>query len=382
MSVSKLASGRWGAQVWDRALDTNVRVSKVLGDDYLSADGEIGSRSFRTKTAAKRAREDARRKLDGPRGGVTVGEWFKTWTTDPLWARPKESTDKHNAERVGAFAKKYKNVPIRDLGEDRGDAIVAEWLAGGRRNGTVSSLRAFINDAMSAAGGRQLARNPFAGLGLEKTKGNKDKLPPNVEQMDILIGHAERLTPPSFAAYLEFGCVTGIRVGEIDYLQWPAIRWDDGEVDVVEQWNSKLGKPTEPKYGPYTVALTSRGRDVLLKMKRQDSGSGFVFETLRGTHYTPSARTHHWNRVRSAAALDDFTLYLATRHHFGWYAINILGLDPAVVAEQFGHKDGGKLVEQLYGHPDKAKRRAKIRDAHDAANQTVRHLTVVRDESA
>jgi hypothetical protein len=100
-------------------------------------------------------------------------------------------------------------------------------------------------------------------------------------------------------------------------------------------------------------------------MKREQIDSPFVFTTIRGTHYTPSSRTHHWNRVRAATGLGDTTLYMATRHHFGWYALNVLGLESVVIAEQFGHKDGGKLVEQLYGHPDRARRRQLLRAAHD-----------------
>jgi hypothetical protein len=103
-------------------------------------------------------------------------------------------------------------------------------------------------------------------------------------------------------------------------------------------------------------------------MKREQGDSPFVFTTIRGTHYTPSSRTHHWNRVRAAAGLGNTTLYMATRHHFGWYALNVLGLESAVVAEQFGHKDGGRLVEQLYGHPDRAPswaRRSRLRRRAD-----------------
>lgn len=113
-------------------------------------------------------------------------------------------------------------------------------------------------------------------------------------------------------------------------------------------------------------------------MKREQVDSPFVFTTIRGTHYTPSSRTHHWNRVRGAARLGDTTLYMATRHHFGWYALNVLGLESAVVAEQFGHKDGGKLVEQLYGHPDRTRRRQRLREALDAADQEPR-LDLVRN---
>jgi hypothetical protein len=42
-----------------------------------------------------------------------------------------------------------------------------------------------------------------------------------------------------------------------------------------------------------------------------------VFTTLRGSHYRPSSRAHHWNRVRCAAGLGNVDLYTATRHYFG-----------------------------------------------------------------
>ena len=72
-----------------------------------------------------------------------------------------------------------------------------------------------------------------------------------------------------------------------------------------------------PKYGPYTIALVARGRDVVLHMKRDSAESPFVFTTLRGNHYRPTSRTHHWNRVRAAAGLGNVSLYLATRHYWG-----------------------------------------------------------------
>lgn len=109
--------------------------------------------------------------------------------------------------------------------------------------------------------------------------------------MEAMLRHARELTPPSFAAYLEFGCVSGLRPGEIDALPWENIRWYDHEIDVRVQWLAKLREFDIPKYGLYTVALTARARAVLLNMKREQAESPFVFATIRGTHYTPSSRT-------------------------------------------------------------------------------------------
>jgi hypothetical protein len=75
--------------------------------------------------------------------------------------------------------------------------------------------------------------------------------------------------------------------------------------------------------------------------------SGYAFTTLRGSHYRPSSRAHHWNRVRCSAGLGDVDLYTATRHYLGWYAWNVLELDARDIALHFGHQDGGELVRKL-----------------------------------
>jgi hypothetical protein len=94
MSIQKLPSGRWRAQVYDASTGKLLSVSKVLG----------GLGTFRTKTEAKEARAEARKRLRRGLSGVTVAEFHERWTTDPLFARPKESTNIHNRERTRGFA--------------------------------------------------------------------------------------------------------------------------------------------------------------------------------------------------------------------------------------------------------------------------------------
>jgi hypothetical protein len=64
--------------------------------------------------------------------------------------------------------------------------------------------------------------------------------------------------------------------------------------------------------------------------------------------------------------MGNVSLYEATRHYFGWYALNVLDLPPHVIALQLGHTDGGDLVRKLYGHPDSAIARERIRAAFRA----------------
>lgn len=367
MSVQQLPSGKWRAQVYDPSQGKNVSVSKVTGEDG----------TYRTKTEAKQARAKAREVL-GTVSAVTVGDFHTRWTTDPLFlGKKRESTNIHNEERTRGFAKQYATMPLAHVA----DEVVAEWLKGGKRNGTVPALRAMFNAAASAKAGRLIAVNPFAELGIAQSRGNRDKQPPSQQQMEEMIGLAWEITPPSFAGYLEFASVTAIRPSELDALAPDAIDYKADEIHVREQWNAKTRKFTAPKYGPYTVALVGRAREVLTRIPKELDSDQFVFTTLRGTHYTPSSRTHHWNRVRSGVGLPAMTLYLASRHYFGWYAINVLGLPPHVVAEQLGHKDGGKLVRTLYGHPDSSRARQLIREAHDEHGR-LRPLRIVKKESA
>jgi integrase len=101
-------------------------------------------------------------------------------------------------------------------------------------------------------------------------------------------------------------------------------------------------------------------RDRLLALPRQ---SEWVFTTLRGHHFVPSTRSHHWNHVRCSIGLGATSLYEAARHYFAWYLLNVAELPDHDVAAQLRHTDGGTLVRELYGHPDAAMARERIRAA-------------------
>jgi hypothetical protein len=206
VSLSKLPSGRWRAQVHDSSLGRNVSVSRVLG----------GPGTFATKSEAKRAREQARARLGDIRmdGGTLRGFWER-WTTDPLFARPTESTNIHNRERTRAFVDRYGTRRMDAID----DTVVAEWLAGGKRNGTIPALRAMFNDAASAKGGRLVRQNPFAQLGISHGPGHRHEQPSSEEQVWKLIRCARDLASPSFGAWLQVAAFTGLRPGELDALR-------------------------------------------------------------------------------------------------------------------------------------------------------------------
>lgn len=347
MSLSRLPSGRWRAQIHHPGKGHNVGVGEILG----------GISTFRTKAEAKQAREEARRRLRARLESATVRDFAERWTTDELFARPKRSTMIHNAERVRGFVERYGDLPLGAVT----DATVAEWLAGGARNATVPALRAMFNDAMSAKAGRLIDRNPFAKLGLARSRGNRDKQPPSEATVWELIGAAHELVCPSFAAWLQVGAFTGMRPGELDGLPLANVDFDRGVITVSQQFNSTSCDITAPKNGRTREAiLTPPAREALLGIPVE---SEWAFTTIRGSHYTPSARAYHWKAVRAAVGYND-SLYLATRHFAGWYMVNVLELASEDVALALGHEDGGELVRILYGHRDRSLALKRVSDAY------------------
>jgi integrase len=348
MSIVKLPSGRWRAQVYDPVGGKNLSVSRVLG----------GPGTFATKTEAKRAREAARARLGTLRErDVTVRGFWERWTTDPLFARPKESSDIRRRELTAGFVERYGDLPIAQVG----DEVVADWLAGGGRSGSVQGLCSMFNDAASMKAGRLIVRNPFGKLGIPRERGRRDQQPPGERKVWEIVAHARRLAGPSFAAWLQVAAFTGLRPGELDALRWARVDCARDRIVVAEQFNAATRKFDTPKNHLRREApLTAQARDALQGLARE---SQFCFVSPRGGHWTPSSRAYHWKAVKAAAGWEG-SLYLATRHFAGWYMVNELEMSSEDVAIALGHQDGGNLVRRLYGHRDKSRALDRIVGAY------------------
>jgi integrase len=348
VSVTRLPSGRRRAQVYDASTGKNVSVSAILG----------GQGTFATKSEAKRAREQARERLGSARSReVTVRAFWERWTTDPLFARPKRSSGIRRRELTKAFVDHYGDIPLVQVG----DEIVADWLAGGKRAGSVQGLCSMFNDAASVKAGRLIDRNPFQKLGISRGKGRRDQQPPSEQQVWQMIGYARNLACPSFAAWLQVAAFTGMRPGELDALRWERVDFDRHRIVVAEQFNAATRTFDTPKNHLRREApLTAHARDSLLGLARE---SEFCFVSLRSEHWTPSSRAYHWKAVRAAAGWNG-SLYLATRHFAGWYMVNELEMPSEDVAIALGHQDGGNLVRRLYGHRDNGRALDRIIGAY------------------
>ena len=271
-----------------------------------------------------------------PNAHLTVREWWEEWTTSDVYGKARgrsPETVTHNRERTSAFVERYGDRLVRTIDRE----VAYEWLADGNR-WTIPALRAMFNDA-ERAGKIPVGTAPFNRLGLAVPTRVGRQLPARAD-IDRMHSLADELTPPSFAAYLFTVGWQGIRPGEGDALRWDRLDFEAGTMMIDQQWSAKGRRFKEPKHGSTRkLPMVPVVRDRLAELPRE---SEFVFTTVRGTHYTPSSRVHHWDRVRCTLGLGDVELYLATRHFFVTYAIEVLELSVEDVGWYCGHRGAGR----------------------------------------
>lgn len=281
----------------------------------------------------------------------TVDEWVEKWTTDPGFKRAKQSTNLHNKERVRKLAEDFKGVPMHQI--DR--ATARTW--GLENKHRVPAVRAMFTDARLDG---VIDANPFEQLRISKTAGRKHIEALTEKEVRELAKIADKKWPdwPVMSAMIVFSAYSGLRLGEMLALRWADIDWENGLIRVDRQWSQKARTYTPPKSGlTRVVALLAPAADALRRVDRNLGAHDLVWYSRRGKRIEPSLHDYYWRQVVNtfneragedrAAALD---LEWHGLRHFTASLLVDKGAQPHDIAGQLGHTDGGKLVQELYGH--------------------------------
>lgn len=298
----------------------------------------------------------------------TVAEWVAHWT-DPSsgYGRAKESTNRHYAERVKAFADEFGDRPLDSF--DRPTA--RKWA--NANPGRLGPVRAMFTDAVQDG---ILPVNPFVGLGISRGGGRKRQQVPTPQELAALVDLAYEKWPdwPFYGSFIQTAAYTGLRIGELVALRWADIDWEAGEITVSRQWSAKLRDFDSPKNNQSrTVNLFPEVTEAL-RILPKDGPDGVVWRGPRGGLLQPNLHFYYWSQIRERwlaklphdrfEALKDIDFHSLRHFHASWLVD--MGVPPADVAAQLGHTDGGYLVQTLYGHLYKDNSLNRMRKAYAA----------------
>ena len=353
-----------------------------IGDKRYVTQAEIRALGFDPPANMRQARRIERvvlaaqaESMDGR--DETIGSFTERWPDD--FRRGKggrlrsEATVAHNRERVRRFGREHGEQTLRSF--SRTDA--RRWA--NTHPSTVPALRAMFSDAVED---RLADENPFSRLGLAAGRGRSDIIVLTREEVHELAriarSHHGGAFGEEFAALILWAAYTCMRPGEIFAAQYSLL---DGDVyDLRRQFNSTLGRETEPKHNSTgTIYVPEPARHAVLAKPRR-LGDDLMFRSKRGNQFRQESQWRAWDPVRRAftaslppthhlreriAADEQEQLDLYELRHFGAsYMLNELELEPWVIAEQLRHSDGGRLVLDLYGHPNRGKAIERIRRAY------------------
>lgn len=149
-------------------------------------------------------------------------------------------------------------------------------------------------------------------------------------------------------AQIKFAAGTGMRPGEIAALRFGDVDRSASEIHVQRSLTIG-GVEKAPKNGhARRIVLTATAREALAVIPAGLPDQR-VFQLPDGQALVKANLSRYFNPIRDHAGLAGYRFY-DLRHTCATRLLEA-GLPSYIVAIQLGHLDGGRLVEQIYGHP-------------------------------
>lgn len=307
-------------------------------------DGKtVWGRTFATKREALDHEAELRTK---PKPGVreTAESFARRWVRD---FRPKAEpmTRRKYEHAAEVFAQEFGAVPLGDL--PRG--VVRDWAAE-QSYSVASTVKSMLKDAQHRD---RLRENPLDGFALPARDRQTVRVPTRVELDRLATAALEEhgAFGPTVRALIVFAAYQAMRPGEIACLERTDIDRRAMTVRVTKNLDRTGGvKPYTKNHGTRTILLLPEALDVLDSFP--PPFNRLVFATPRGRMFSQSNLSKYWDPVRDRAGLGG--VQFRSLRHFGATHLLELGNTAADVAFHLGHSDGGRLVMERYGHPERS----------------------------
>jgi integrase len=227
--------------------------------------------------------------------------------------------------------------------QDFADRLSAEGLSPSSVRNTILPLRAIYRRAHRRG---DVALNPTLKLTLPVVRGQRERVAAPTE-VGPLLDALEADDRAIFATAL----YAGLRLGELQALQWDDVDLRDNLIHVRRSWDRQAGfVAPKSRSGNRRVPITVTLRRELLnhRLHQGSGGQGFVFPNKRGSRpFNPGTLTLHTENAWGGAGLTPIGLH-ECRHSYAAYMI-AAGINSKALSTYLGHASITITLDR-YGH--------------------------------
>ena len=327
---------------------------------WSARDGKPIRKTFATVAEAKAWRQESqvalrRGSLRAP-SPATLNEAASGWLEAAKAGIVRtRSGDRYKPSTLRSYEQALRTKILPELGrlrltavsstilQDLVDRLGAAGLAPSTIRNAILPLRAIYRRAQGRA---EVAVNPTLKLALPAVRGRRERVARPAEAVDLL-----QALPLGERALWASAFYAGLRLGELQALDWLQVDLDQNLIYVERSWDRIAGF-IEPKSraGKRRIPLTTTLRAHLLSHRLQQGtgGRGLIFPNSRGDRpFNPATAN---NRARTAwanANLQPITLH-ECRHTYAAYMI-AAGVNAKSLSTYMGHSSITITLDR-YGH--------------------------------
>jgi integrase len=327
-----------------------VRVSKRISGLYqykpsgtyyafVRRRGKLYRESLKTNDLAfaKRKLGELKRRLDRvePRyGRVSLVTWLEEGYAPTLHGSPRTLAEKQRViRRVKDKWVSARTQPMRDIKESQVVAFLNEWFGSGSAEYWNLALSVLRSAFALAVRDRVLSENPAGALKYRKRQ-RPIRLTPTLEQFKAIIAdvRTQRFNADALdsADFLEFLGLAGLGQAEAAALRREHVDLDAGRIVIFRQKTSQ----------GFAIPIYPQLRPLIEKRCQDKKSSDHLFPIVQARKALAGAIKR--------LGLPNFT-QRSLRRMFITRCLE-RGIDVQTVSRWQGHRDGGKLILDTYGH--------------------------------
>ncbi len=298
----------------------------------------------------------------------------KTWLDN--YARPnnKPSTIRNKVYHIKQhLVPFFKNTQIKDISTEQIEKFIALKVKAGLNKKTINNITTTLRTMLKkAVEWEYLEKSPMDSVKMLKIEKAKRSFYTEKEREFFL--KACKLQRPAWYPYFLTAFLTGMRLGEINALQWRDIDFEAQTITVQRSvWYSKLGTTKGNKYREIPL------HPVLAKTLQQHkhTKSLFVFCQDDGNHFYECHMRKVYEHVCKKAGIRKLRFH-DIRHTFASHLVE-KGVHPKVIQELLGHED--LQTTMIYAHVAPEMSKSAVRALMSVEESEIRSKFVANQQN-